>query len=368
MHGASREITHVAAALLALAVVSTSAADATLCLRTDRGPEPLSPGDLLEVRLSMSGLGERPVAGFQAFIGFDDAELEFVDGDYTDAPFGLSLIDPIVADGGEIALAAGIDWEEGQEATSADADLAILTFRSLVFGCVRSLDLPPHEPPSTLTDDEGQPVLPLTTLDLPPTPPAGLVLDVEYGPLPVDPGDFVIVHLSMNELCDRPAAGFQAFVRFDSEALTFVSGSYTAEPFGRPILDPIGAEGGLVALAAGITDAQAPATGPAELARMTFQSVGGGCVESVGFAEHDPPSRFTDDSGGAILPLVVVDPPAVDCPADVVPDCEVNFDDLLAVLAAWGPCEGCPADIDGNGAVDFADLLQVLSTWGPCVE
>lgn len=59
--------------------------------------------------------------------------------------------------------------------------------------------------------------------------------------------------------------------------------------------------------------------------------------------------------------------PMPPCPGDVVPDGHIGFDDLLAVLAAWGPCDGdCPADVDGSGAVEFADLLAVLAGFGPC--
>ena len=48
---------------------------------------------------------------------------------------------------------------------------------------------------------------------------------------------------------------------------------------------------------------------------------------------------------------------------DVDGDGFVNFDDLLMVLAAWGPCKDCPEDLDGNGIVDFNDVLLVLSNW-----
>jgi hypothetical protein len=50
-------------------------------------------------------------------------------------------------------------------------------------------------------------------------------------------------------------------------------------------------------------------------------------------------------------------------PADVDRSGAVGFDDLLAVLAAWGACDACPTDIDGNGTVDFDDLLTVLAGW-----
>lgn len=52
--------------------------------------------------------------------------------------------------------------------------------------------------------------------------------------------------------------------------------------------------------------------------------------------------------------------------ADVDDDGAVGFSDLLAVLAAWGPCDGCPEDVNGNGRVDLPDVLLILSNWGPC--
>ena len=54
------------------------------------------------------------------------------------------------------------------------------------------------------------------------------------------------------------------------------------------------------------------------------------------------------------------------CAGDLDGSGAVSFDDLLAVLAAWGPCPGCPADFDGSGDVGFSDALVVLSNWGPC--
>jgi hypothetical protein len=69
------------------------------------------------------------------------------------------------------------------------------------------------------------------------------------------------------------------------------------------------------------------------------------------------------------------------CPADIAPpgspDGVVNVGDLLAVIAAWGPCANptpgnCPADIvpigppQGNGVVNVEDLLAVIGSWGAC--
>ncbi len=54
------------------------------------------------------------------------------------------------------------------------------------------------------------------------------------------------------------------------------------------------------------------------------------------------------------------------CPADLDGSGAVDFDDLLALLSAWGECAGCPEDLDGSGAVAFDDLLSLLSAFGPC--
>jgi hypothetical protein len=55
-------------------------------------------------------------------------------------------------------------------------------------------------------------------------------------------------------------------------------------------------------------------------------------------------------------------------PGDVNVDGQVDIDDLLAVINAWGPCpvppDACPADLNDDGAVDVDDLLAVISNWG----
>ncbi len=57
------------------------------------------------------------------------------------------------------------------------------------------------------------------------------------------------------------------------------------------------------------------------------------------------------------------------CRPDLDRDGVVGFGDVLALLAAWGPCmPTCPADLDTNSAVGFTDLLIVLGAWGPCAE
>lgn len=62
--------------------------------------------------------------------------------------------------------------------------------------------------------------------------------------------------------------------------------------------------------------------------------------------------------------------PSVGCDADFDSDGDVDADDLLALLANWGPCPAlpaaCPWDINGDDDVGAADLLSLLASWGPC--
>jgi hypothetical protein len=44
----------------------------------------------------------------------------------------------------------------------------------------------------------------------------------------------------------------------------------------------------------------------------------------------------------------------------------VGVDDMLLVIAAWGPCAGCDADINEDDVVGVNDLLAVIADWGEC--
>ncbi|MCZ6835815.1 MAG: choice-of-anchor J domain-containing protein [Planctomycetota bacterium] len=57
----------------------------------------------------------------------------------------------------------------------------------------------------------------------------------------------------------------------------------------------------------------------------------------------------------------------ITCEGDTDGNNVVDVEDLLDLLAAWGPCLApCPPDFDGNGVVDVEDLLDLLAAWGPC--
>jgi hypothetical protein len=54
-------------------------------------------------------------------------------------------------------------------------------------------------------------------------------------------------------------------------------------------------------------------------------------------------------------------------PADLDADGTVGTQDMLILLASYGPCadeHACPADLDGDGVVDDGDLVILLQNWG----
>jgi hypothetical protein len=56
--------------------------------------------------------------------------------------------------------------------------------------------------------------------------------------------------------------------------------------------------------------------------------------------------------------------PSLGAPGDLDGDGRVGINDLLILLASWGPCPACPADLDGDGLVGINDLLILLAAWG----
>lgn len=94
----------------------------------------------------------------------------------------------------------------------------------------------------------------------------------------------------------------------------------------------------------------------------------GACCVDTSCIELTPADCFT--TGGSYLGddvLCGVGSCAPPCPADLNGNGEVDIDDLLSFIGAWGPCDvPCPADFDGNGEIGIDDLLILISAWGPC--
>ena len=73
-------------------------------------------------------------------------------------------------------------------------------------------------------------------------------------------------------------------------------------------------------------------------------------------------------SGQQTQVLDIADCLSAACLADINLSNAVDTDDLLAMIAAWGPCEStdCRSDLNWDGIVNTDDLLELLAAWGPC--
>jgi hypothetical protein len=89
-------------------------------------------------------------------------------------------------------------------------------------------------------------------------------------------------------------------------------------------------------------------------------------MKPLGGAMSATPPDPGEDPGAIQMDLMAEFTLILDCPADSSGDRVVNVMDLLAMLAAWGPCPGCPEDVNGDGTVNVTDLLQLLAAWGAC--
>jgi len=96
---------------------------------------------------------------------------------------------------------------------------------------------------------------------------------------------------------------------------------------------------------------------------ISFDSSIMAVLADTAFCGNDPDATWgahTDDGGNTF------DDKCVACVEDVNGDGTVGVNDVLIVIAAWGPCKGCSADIDASGVVDVSDLLAVIAAWGDC--
>lgn len=120
----------------------------------------VSAGQTVTLFVRMSGFAGQPVVGYQAFLEFDSDILQFVSGTYTPAPFGLPLVFPVIANGEEIDVAAGINQFLGQPPTQADALLVTLVFQARVTTGKGSVRFRPHEPPTQFANLAGDTIAP----------------------------------------------------------------------------------------------------------------------------------------------------------------------------------------------------------------
>jgi hypothetical protein len=120
----------------------------------------------------------------------------------------------------------------------------------------------------------------------------------------------------------------------------------------------------------------APSGGPVTLNLASASGVfevewfnpGTGQITSAPDASGGGSRTFNPPFSGSSV-LFVAKSPEGDTPGDINGDDQVDIDDLLHLLAFWGPCTApCGADIAppaGDGLVNIDDLLLLVSHWEP---
>lgn len=80
-----------------------------------------------------------------------------------------------------------------------------------------------------------------------------------------------------------------------------------------------------------------------------------------------PPTGFRQFGGGTTAGnLFAIDNLIISCLYDINGDGIIGINDLLSLLANWGPNPGNDADFDNDGVVGIVDLLDLLANWGGC--
>ncbi|HPP75760.1 MAG TPA: hypothetical protein PLU88_11615, partial [Armatimonadota bacterium] len=143
-----------------------------------------------------------------------------------------------------------------------------------------------------------------------------LVLNVPVESLYVKPGETVDVELYQTNMADA-AAGYQAFLSFDTGKLSIDTGNITHTPDPYGWLHYTKVTGGNIDLSAGIRmeytdpgqDPQQPSSATAKLATLQFTAIGvagaTNTTTNVAFRPNYPPTRFTID--GYELPTLTYD-------------------------------------------------------------
>ena len=142
--------------------------------------------------------------------------------------------------------------------------------------------------------------------------------------------DPVIVKIWMHDISELIRGG-QYFLEYDNTVLGFVSAVPATTTFTVQVSENVNETEGTIDYATGINDlgGGSPVSGDAQMAVLTFTALTDVCskCDVITWRAHDPPSRLTDDLGGAVYPALVAmdviddEAPTITCPPDVTVEC-----------------------------------------------
>lgn len=123
-------------------------------------PDPYAkPGEPVSVSIGQSAL-QNPVTGFQAFLTFDTAVLSITQANvtFTPSPFGMPIFKFV--SGADIDVAAGVNFMQGQQPTTANATLVNMTFTAASNEGRTQVTFRQQDPPARFTDSSGNEIVP----------------------------------------------------------------------------------------------------------------------------------------------------------------------------------------------------------------
>lgn len=294
--------------------VSVDAVRDRLELRIQDPVDCYEAGDRICVDLVMTCL-DQPVTGFNAFIQYDADLVDFVPAasSYTNDPFSVHIVSPptasVMSGTGVINLDGSI-MPEGA-ASDEDAVLATLCFDVRPNMGGQSYPFEFAVPPSPTFGNElsvdGSPVPTVLASDTTETPMPRLRLVTTTPRECYQANDLVCVELQMVCLGDQTVTGFNAFLEFDPNVLSFESGAYTNTPFPTH-LTPIDAVAGHLTLDGSVMPPSPGTNQNAVLATLCFriQKFAPGTPTSIDFNPAPTPSIHSELSvNGVPVPTIL---------------------------------------------------------------
>ena len=112
------------------------------------------------VTIGMGDVLSNPIVGGQFFLEYDNAVLDFVSAAPGNAPFTLEVFESVNEGAGTIDYAVGVPG--GGPGTTSATTMVVLTFNALQEVCDTAdlVTFRSHTPPTQLSDDQGNPIVP----------------------------------------------------------------------------------------------------------------------------------------------------------------------------------------------------------------